>query len=259
MGSAAVQGDLWGRQPRAWAELQEPLSQPLWLAMLQAGQVGPGTRLLDAGCGSGGASALAATLGARISGLDAAAALISVARERLPEADFRIGDLQALPFGDDAFDAVVAASSLQYAEDRVAALLEMKRVCHSGGRVVIGLWSTPEEVDYKVVFNAVRDALPTPPPGKGPFELSGPGVLESLIEEAGMRVGESGKALCPFEYPSYEVFWRANLGAGPLQAALGAVGEEALSTAVREAVVPFTAVDGSIRMENRFRFVVALP
>jgi hypothetical protein len=74
-----------------------------------------------------------------------------------------------------------------------------------------------------------------------------------------MSVGESGKALCPFEYPSYEVFWRANVAAGPLQAALGAVGAEALTAAVRGAVAPFTAADGSIRMENRFRFVAARP
>ena len=65
---------------------------------------------------------LAAERGARISGLDAAEALIAIARERLPEGDFRVGDMEDLPFENEVFDVVIAASSLQFSEDRVAAL-----------------------------------------------------------------------------------------------------------------------------------------
>jgi hypothetical protein len=36
-----------------WAELQEPTALPLWEAMLDVALVGPGARLLDAGCGAG--------------------------------------------------------------------------------------------------------------------------------------------------------------------------------------------------------------
>ena len=72
MGSAGIQGDLWGRAPRDWAELQEPMHRPLWEAMLEAAGVASGTRLLDAGCGGGGACLVAARQGARVSGVDAA-------------------------------------------------------------------------------------------------------------------------------------------------------------------------------------------
>jgi cyclopropane fatty-acyl-phospholipid synthase-like methyltransferase len=58
-GSAAVQGRLWGRAAHDWSELQEPTVVPLWEAMLDAAMVGPGTHVLDAGCGAGGASVLA--------------------------------------------------------------------------------------------------------------------------------------------------------------------------------------------------------
>jgi len=227
--------------------------------MLTAAGVGPGTRLLDAGCGGGGASLLAARRGAKVAGVDAAGSLIDIAKKRLPDGDFRVGDLQELPFDDDSFDAVVAASSLQYTQDRVATLRELKRVCDPGGRILVALWSTPEEVEYRVVFKAVRDSLPEPPPGKGPFELSHPGALEELIEAAGMKVAGSGKAVCPFEYESFDVFWRANVSAGPLQAALGSVSEEALASAVKAAVAAHTRPDGSIRMENQFRYVVGVP
>jgi SAM-dependent methyltransferase len=258
MGSAEIQGDLWGREARHWAELQEPLHRPLWEAMLTAAAVGSGTRLLDAGCGGGGASLLAAQRGASITGLDAAGSLIDVARKRLPDAEFRVGDLQELPFDVNSFDAVVAASSLQYTQDRVATLRELKRVCDPSGRIVVALWSTPEDVEYRVVFKAVRDCLPEPPPGKGPFELSQPGVLEGLIETAGMKVAGSGKAACPFEYESFDVFWKANVSAGPLQAALQSVSEDRLRAAVREAVAVYERPGGSLRMENLFRYVVAV-
>src|SRR5947209_19847171 len=108
MGSATLQGHLWGGAADDWAELQEPIAVPLWEAMLDAGSVGPGTFLLDAGCGAGGASLLAASRGAFVNGIDAAAALVAIARQRVPDGDFQIGDLEVLPYADSTFDAVIA-------------------------------------------------------------------------------------------------------------------------------------------------------
>lgn len=82
MGSAATQGDLWGQAPSDWTFFQEPKHNPLFEAMLNAANVGVGTRIFDAGCG-GGVSVLAAQRGAQVSGLDAAEGLIEIARERV--------------------------------------------------------------------------------------------------------------------------------------------------------------------------------
>ena len=82
----------WGAKARDWAELFEPMGTPLWEAMLDSTAVGRGTRLLDLGCGGGGASVLAAERGAQVAGLDAAQALIDIARKRVPKGDFRVGD-----------------------------------------------------------------------------------------------------------------------------------------------------------------------
>ena len=117
-----------GRSSQDWAELQEPLHKLVWQAMLDAAKVGQGTRFFDAACGGGGASVLAAQRGAHVSGLDASEALIAIARERVPKGDFRVGDLETLPYGENAFDAVIAALSVQYAADPIAALRELKRV-----------------------------------------------------------------------------------------------------------------------------------
>src|SRR5262245_58237098 len=152
MGSAAVQGELWGAAAADWSEIQEPTVAPLWAALLDALGVAAHTRLLDAGCGAGGACALAAQRGATISGLDAAPALIAIARERVPAGDFRTGDLEELPYADGAFDAVLAANSIQYAGEPVGALRELRRVCAAGGRVLVATWGAPEDCEMRAVF-----------------------------------------------------------------------------------------------------------
>lgn len=254
------QGELWGRAPQGWAEVQEPMHTPLWRAMLDAARVGPGTSFFDAGCGSGGASVLAVARGARVSGLDAAGALIDIARGRVPGGDFRVGSLEALPFADGAFDAVFAANAVQYAGDRVRALRELRRVCTPDGRVVAGLFGPSAQVEFRAIFQAVRDALPDPPNGGGPFELSEPGTLEGLFSDAGLKVLGAGEADCPFCYRDFDMFWWANVAAGPFQGVAQTVGEEPLRSAVRRVVERFRVDGGAIRIApNVFRFVVACP
>ena len=258
MGSAEKQGELWSKEAKDWSEIQEPMHKPLWDAMLDVGEVGPGSMLLDVGCGGGGASVLGFQRGAHVGGMDASSSLLEIARSRVPAGDFRQGDMEALPFPDASFDTVVAPNSVQYSADRVAALQEMKRVCKVGGRIVVGLWAASERVEFRAIFKAMRDALPEPPPGKGPFELSRPGALGALLESAKLRVEGSGEARCPFMYPSFEIFWRANKSSGPTQTALQQVSVEKLSSLVRAAVEPFRKQDGSIEFQNSFQYSVAV-
>jgi ubiquinone/menaquinone biosynthesis C-methylase UbiE len=117
MGSATVQGRLWGTGPRDWAEVIEPLLRPVHLATMEALSPLAGLSLLDAGCGAGLALRMAAEQGARVSGLDASAALLDVARGRLPDAELRVGDIEELPYDDAMFDVVTAFNSIQYASD----------------------------------------------------------------------------------------------------------------------------------------------
>jgi len=258
MRTAEIQGELWGQAPQDWALIQEPMHRPLWEAMLDEALVGLGTRILDAGCGGGGSCVLAAEREVKVSGLDAAEGLLLFAQDRVPNGDFRVGDIEDLPYEDSAFDAVFAANSVQYAADRVAALREFGRVCMAGGRIVAGLFGTPEQVEFRAILGAVRDALPEPPPGDGPFGLSMPGQLESLFEEAGLKVLKSDEVDCPFHYPDSETFWRAMAAGGPMQRAMRVIGKEKLKGAILEAAKPFSLNDDSISIQpNVFKYVVA--
>ena len=75
-----------------------------------------GTRLLDAGCGTGAFSVAAAERGGEVVAIDLSATLVGLARERLPaqlgagRIDFRVGDMSDSQLGD--FDHVVAMDSL---------------------------------------------------------------------------------------------------------------------------------------------------
>lgn len=259
MGSAQKQGELWGQAASDWATLQETQHIPLFEAMLNAANVSKGTRFFDAGCGGGGASVLAAQRGAQVSGLDAAEGLIEIARARVPSGDFRVGDIQELPFENDAFAAVIAANSVQFADDTLAALRELRRVCASPGRVVVALFGPPEKMGYRYIGGAVRAALPEPPGGKGVFDLSVPGKLEGLIEQAGLQVIESSEVNCPFVYPDFESCYLATTSPGPMRGFVKVLGEEKLRAVIWEAVQPFRRDDSRIEISpNLFKYVVAV-
>ncbi|GAA3118607.1 class I SAM-dependent methyltransferase [Streptomyces rameus] len=110
-------------------------ARPAMLAL--AGDVA-GRRVLDAGCGSGPLTAALRDRGAVVTGMDASAAMLALARRRLgDDAPLHLADLSGrLPFADGAFDDVVASLVLHYLEDWGPTLAEIRRVLRPGGRLI---------------------------------------------------------------------------------------------------------------------------
>src|SRR5215207_7339242 len=108
-GSAERWGSLWGARPADWA-LSEDQQVPTYEEALRRAGLRPGQLVLDIGCGVGAFLRLVAERGARPFGLDASEALLEVARQRIPDADLRVGDMEALPYDDDTFDLVCGFS-----------------------------------------------------------------------------------------------------------------------------------------------------
>jgi SAM-dependent methyltransferase len=257
-GSATVQGELWGARARDWAELQEPAHTAFYPPVFDAAGVGEGTSLLDAGCGSGVAAALAHERGAEVSGIDAARPAIEIARERVPEADFRVGELEALPYEDDSFDVVTGFCSFQYAADPVHALQEARRVARPGGTVAMLTWGQPERCEAAAIIKALGSLLPPPPPGApGPFALSAPGALEDLAHRAGLTAGRAAELSTRWDYPDRETALRAHMSAGPAAKAIEHAGEERVAAAVGDAIAPFRTAAGGYALENSWRYLVA--
>lgn len=252
-----MQGALWGARPQAWAEVQELTAKPLWERMLDAADVRPGMELVDLGCGAGHALALAHGRGARVSGLDASAALLEYARVRVPLAELHAGDLEELPFDSARFDVVMATNSLQYSADRGRAMREMARVKRPNGCVVVGMWAEPEKNEMTAVFAAMRALAPPPPGAAPPADLSQRANLIAAVRDAGLAVARDDEVECVFAYRDEAQYLAAQRSAGPLEAAARAAGEAAVEDALRDVARPFTAPDGSIRFRNRMRFVLA--
>ncbi|SDI87713.1 class I SAM-dependent methyltransferase [Nonomuraea jiangxiensis] len=120
-------------------------------AMLElAGDV-TGRRILDAGCGSGPLFSALRDRGAIMTGIDASAGMLELARRRLgADADLRVADLAGpLPFPDGTFDDVTASLVLHYLEDWGPTLAELRRVLRPGGRLLVS-------VDHPFVITLMR-------------------------------------------------------------------------------------------------------
>lgn len=258
MGSARVQGPLWGASAKDWAAIAEPGQIPFYEAALDALAVREGMSLLDVGCGAGLALELARARGAIVSGLDAAEGLLAVARERLPDADLREGEIEELPYDADCFDAVTAFNSVQYATDPNAALREIRRVARPDAPVAIATWGPVEQCEMRLVLAGIGSLLPPPRPGAGgPFALAAPGALEALVDGAGLSAESVIDVPTPYIYPDVNTAVQGQLASGPARMAIERAGRDAVSSALLDALEPVTTPDGSVHMDNVFKVVIA--
>lgn len=258
MGSAEVQGALWGAAAEDWAEFNEPSGIPIYEAAFDAMGVSTGSHLLDVGCGAGLALQLAEKRGASVAGIDASAQLLQVARRRLVGQDLRQGDLEELPYADDSFDAVTAFNAVQYASHPTRALREIKRVATDGAPVAVATWGDPERSDARSMIAAIGALLPPPPAGAGgPFALAPTGALEALVESADLSPEQAIEVAAPFVYPDVVTAVRASLSSGPARAAIQQVGRDRVSSTLAAVLEGFVQADASVRLDNVFRVVIA--
>jgi SAM-dependent methyltransferase len=163
----------WERAAPAFAASFATATGQFVEALLDAAAVHAGTRVLDVACGSGAAAAEAAARGAIATGVDFSPAMLAVARTAHPAIAFLLGDAEALPCSDVAFDAVVANFGVHHVPRPPLALAEAFRVLGSGGRIAVSFWAQPaQNVAWRLLLDAVRrhgDAVPSgaPPPGGG--------------------------------------------------------------------------------------------
>ena len=104
--------------------------------------IGPGSYVLDVGCGAGVTPCLLAkSYNCRVVGVDIREAMVARSRERAQRegvadgVEFRVADAQDLPFEDGLFDAVTSESVTAFPEDKQRAVNEYVRVIKPGGYV----------------------------------------------------------------------------------------------------------------------------
>jgi SAM-dependent methyltransferase len=214
----------WGRKAVDFATLSEPGNCREYVAVHHRLDVGAGDRLLDVACGSGLAIELARLRGASCAGIDASARLVAVARDRSPQADIKVGDMNALPWDAASFDVVTSFRGIWGTTP--GAVAEICRVLRPGGRVGITVWghlkvspgawalapfrlAAAEKVDNQAVM----------------VSLGRPGAGEQLLESYGFRGVERMDVPFVWDFADPEVYARALASTGPAYEAIQNVGE----------------------------------
>ncbi|MFE2936260.1 class I SAM-dependent methyltransferase [Streptomyces sp. NPDC059278] len=259
MNGAEWEGALWGTRALDWADVQQPTIRPVSAAVL--GEFGGWQRrtLLDIGCGAGDFAGMASELGAKVSGLDASAALIEIARQRSPTGTFHVGDMQDIPFPDNHFSIVTAFNSVHFADDPARAFAEMMRVTSPGGSMVVATWGPPAECDAVSYLLDLGSLMPQRPPGPQPLlDPTDPDDLRALLTTAGLTLSPWRTVSCPWEYPDLSTALRGLLSTGPAAQAINHSGPARVTDIITESIAPYRRDDGSYLLSNTCYYLVAL-
>jgi len=104
-------------------------------------------RVLDVAAGNGNATLAAARRGCKVTSTDYVPSLLERGAERARaerlDIAFQGADVEALPFPDASFDAVISSFGVMFAPDHAKSAAEMARVCRPDGRIGLANW-TPE-------------------------------------------------------------------------------------------------------------------
>jgi SAM-dependent methyltransferase len=112
-------------------------------------------RILDAACGTGRHLTYLRDRGHVVAGFDQSPEMLAVAKTKVPEADFRIGQLDQIPWTAGSFDAAVCALALTHARDLGGPISELARIVRSGGRIVISdIHPVGIMIDYQALFES---------------------------------------------------------------------------------------------------------
>ena len=224
----------------------------------------PGMQVLDVACGTGNTALPAARTGASVTGVDLAPNLVEQARQNAKalglDAKFDEGDVEALPYEDASFDAVVTMFGAMFAPRPELVAAELKRVCRPGGVIAMANWTPSGFIGQ--MFKIAASHVP-PPPG-----MSSP-VLWGVEENVRDRLGEGiskvetklQKINWMFPFSPADVVEHFRLYYGPTQKAFGALDEEKQAALRKDLEQLWTthnqATDGTTRLDAEYLEVVA--
>lgn len=162
---------------------------------LLRGRITPEMRILDAGCGGGRNSEYLMRCGARVHGVDADAGQVARMREvastaapHLPDSNFQVARLDALPHPEGAFDAVLCSAVLHFSRDHDEfdrAVSEMWRVLAPGGVFFARLAST---IGLENLISTSGPGWYHLPDGSDRFLVDEPTLMSKTTELGGIQL-----------------------------------------------------------------------
>jgi ubiquinone/menaquinone biosynthesis C-methylase UbiE len=179
---------------RRYAQHVAPTFVTIVRRAVDLAEIQPGDSVLDLGTNTGIAAFLAAERAGRegsVIGLDSAAPLLAIARERsagvgVDYIRWQEGQAAPLTYADESFDAVLCLHALLHQPNPTAVLEEVRRVLVEEGRLVATLWGPRSNNEWMAFLeDTLRRSSSQPLPGS--LALTMPGNLEVLLQAAGFK------------------------------------------------------------------------
>jgi SAM-dependent methyltransferase len=225
-----------------------------WLAIPASSQ------WLDVGCGTGALSQTILDLAnpRNLKGVDRSEDYVEFVRHRINHlnAEFQVGNAQALPIDSNTFDAAVSGLVLNFVPKPEQMLAEMRRAVCSGGVVALYVWDYAGKMQMMRHFwNAAaaldRSALDLDEGRR--FPICSPASLKVLFENAGLADVQVRAIDVSTDFKDFDDYWVPFLGGqGPAPGYVMSL-SEAKRAQLRERIynsLPF-ALDGSIPLVAR--------
>jgi ubiquinone/menaquinone biosynthesis C-methylase UbiE len=142
--------DQFTRQAAPFASAAPIRNEEALNQIVHAAGAGAEDTVLDVACGPGLLVCAFARVVRHATGIDLTPAMLEQARkiqqeQRLDNVSWQQGDVTSLPYSDGRFSIVSSRFVFHHLEQPVVVLKEMRRVCSSGGRVVVADMAAPPE------------------------------------------------------------------------------------------------------------------
>lgn len=233
--------------------------------LVELADIAPGAKVLDVATGRGAVlfpTAERVGGNGHVSAIDLAEGMIretsaDIGRRRLANVDIQRMDAQALTFGPDSFDWVLAGFALFFFPKPAQALQEFHRVLRPGGQVGLTTWEQQSELPRgyrRYIENYLPDAVRREDAAKNRFET--PQALRSALTEAGFASVSVNVEEAILFFPDEETLWLA-VTSGGMGRILDIAGPAALPNIRQDILEAARAKREERGVPVRFRALVA--
>jgi ubiquinone/menaquinone biosynthesis C-methylase UbiE len=207
--------------------------------LLDAVRLQAGLDVLDVATGPGSVAAEAHRLGARTVGVDLSPGMIALAAKSSPGIDFRVAEVEHLPFADRSFDSIVCNFGLGHFPYPEASVVECVRTLRPGGRIALSWWDDPSRQRIQGLFREAIAEIGAAVPADIPvshaiFRFSDTDELRRLLEGAGLADVVVRGHQTTYLIPDVETLWRGGLGSLAMVGSAISHQDEATQAAIRE-------------------------
>jgi ubiquinone/menaquinone biosynthesis C-methylase UbiE len=275
----AQQRQMWDNAAAGWQTWWETIergAQKVSDKIVQLAEIKQGDKVLDIATGIGEPAVTAARKvmpNGRVIATDISPQMLAIARTRAKSLgldavmEFRETDAEKLDLPDSSsakFDAILSRWGLMFLPNLQAALVRIRQMLVTDGRLSAAVWSIPSKVPLlDLAFSTVRKQInaPTPPPtAPGPFALANVEALKLIFSQAGFKDIESDIFQVTFSFESPESYTRMHQQVtAPIHAMLANHTEEVKKRAwdsITEAVLQYADSHGRVNLDNEVICIV---